>query len=1693
MRHRQRAAFVLVVIAVALSVIVYRGRADGPPIVISEVLVGNASTNLDPTYTNYSSWIELHNTDAAAVNLSGLRLVSLREGHAAPQSYTLPNVSIPAGGRVLVWYDELTVGGLHVPYELDMDGGWIELRTAAGAVIDSVTLAAQRPDVSFGRDAGGGWAFFDPPTPGAANTSPSFAAVAGSVAAAPVFSVPGARYNGARTVELSTTEPGGVVRYTLDGSKPTPNSPAYSSPIAIATTKVLRARTFAAGRISSATITHTYLINVPANLPAISLATDPAHMFDDFIGIFVQGKNGLTNCSKKANWNQPWERPASVEMYDTNGARLFAQDAGLEMFGNCSRNLKFKSFELKARKEYGDNDFSYPLFADRSLISYRRLVLRTGGQDAANTTLRDALGSQMLSGQMSIERGAWRPTVVYVNGEFWGVYNLREKMDEDLIENHYGLDEETDFDALGETGNEILAGSNARWNEFYNYIKTHDPADPAVYAYLQTQMDMVNYIDYQIAEIYAANTDWPQGNIRFWRAYAPGSKWRWILHDLDTAFGNSPGYNALRQATAKTGHKAYHGLILRQLSRNADFRALFSQRFAVYLNTTFAPARMTALINNMSGQIAADMPAQVARWAMPKNMTVWNGQLTKVRTFVQKRPPFMFTQLNDYLSNPGTVTLTTVAGAGGDVRIAGVEAPDNYSGLAFKSMPLTLTAVPAPGQLFIRWAETGQTTPEITVTLNGPATYTAIFDAEPPPPPVPHIVINEILYRPLPEADEPDKEFVELYHAGSTPADLSGYTISAISYTFPSGSQIDPGEYIVVAANSADPAYAALPAGNVFDWAWGDDNDHKLSNSTEAVTLRHTDGRVVDTVTYNDDPPWPTEPDGNGPSLALLDETLDNALPESWARSRENGGTPGAENFPPLPPVPAIVINEIHYNPDAAQGPDAGYEFIELVNTSAGAVALEGYTLTGIDYTFAAGASIAAGEHIVIAANAGNYAGGYQVFQWTAGELADDGETLTLTDGYGQTVDEVAYGDGGDWPAAPDGSGPTLSLGDPALDNSVAANWAASDFAGGTPGASNWPPLPLVVSEVHYSVNATLQPGGDNVWEFLELVNAGNRAFDLSGYTTEGVTYTFPTGASIAAGETIVLANDGATYAGAGCVVYDWTSGGLSSNGETITFRNRFNAPVLVFAFGTAAPWPTEPKGGGPSLALLDLTYDNSLPASWAKSRETGGTPCAENFPPLPPVPAIVINEIHYNPDDAAQGPDADYEFIELVNTSAGAVALEGYALTGVDYTFAAGASIAAAEHIVIAANAGNYAGGYQVFQWTAGELADDGETLTLTDGYGQTVDEVAYGDSGDWPSAPDGSGPTLSLGDPALDNSVVANWAASDFAGGTPGASNWPPLPLVVSEVHYSVNATLQPGGDNVWEFLELVNAGNRAFDLSGYTTEGVTYTFPAGASITAGETIVLANDGATYAGAGCAVYDWTSGGLSSNGETITFRNRFNAPVLVFAFGTAAPWPTEPKGGGPSLALLDLTYDNSLPASWAKSRETGGTPCAENFPPLPPVTAIVINEIHYNPDDAAQGPDADYEFIELVNAGSEAVALEGYTLTGIDYTFAAGASIAAGEHIVIAANAATYSGTYQTFQWTAGELADDGETLTLTDNYARTVDEVAYGDTGDWPSAPDGGGPSLALRNPADDNSVATNWAASNELGGTPGAANGL
>ena len=876
----------LVAAVLSLALVSARSYAVAPPVVINEVLAGNATTNMDMAYTNYSPWVELYNAGGTAVNLGGYRL---SDDLANPNGYTLPaNTTIPAGGRLILWYDELATG-VHTAYSLDVRGDTIALFMADGTLVDSVTFGAQLVDVAYGRtsDGAGDWAYFDAPTPGAANSG----GLAGTARLArPTFSPPGGVYAAGQSVTISA-DPGAIIRYTTDGSKPTASSPIYSGPIAVNQPKPIRARAFLPGQLSSTAATATYLIGVDKDIAIVSLATDPAHMFDNMIGIYVIGKNGAKGrCGPKANYNQPWERPVSMELYEPNGTLAFQQDVGFEIQGDCTRAMPQKSLEIKTRRRYGDNDIDYAIFPGNPQDEYERLVLRGGGNHNAYLSMfREPLAHELNWDTMDLDQQQYRPTAVFINGAYWGIHNLRDKADEALIEQNYGLDADDEFDMMrAELDNrEVDAGNTAAWDAFMADLQ-QDLTNPTNFADVTAQMDVDEFMDFFIAHTYSGNLR--GGEFRYWRAYEAGSVWRWVFADLDNSFQT----NQINQDSLKTALKqnVYAIQPLKRMLTNIPFRNAFVQRAASHLNITYAPARVTAMINTMHDEIAPEMPAHIARWNKPKTMTVWESEVTKMRTFAAQRSEKMRQHLNLYVGSPGTANLTVAVSGSGQVSIAGV-APFAYpfSGPYYRTLPLTLEATPALGFRFVQWQETGETNPAITLTLSGNATRTAVFEPDPPPA----IVINEIHYNPADTQGSDDLyEFIELVNADDHTIDLSGFAFGAgITYTFPDGASIAAGEIIVV-AKAAGSYSAALPGIQVFQWTSG-----SLDNGGEQLALLDADGNDIDRLTYDDVAPWPTAPDDNsGPSLSLLATNLDNTLAASWAPSTAANGTPGAVNFP---------------------------------------------------------------------------------------------------------------------------------------------------------------------------------------------------------------------------------------------------------------------------------------------------------------------------------------------------------------------------------------------------------------------------------------------------------------------------------------------------------------------------------------------------------------------------------------------------------------------------------------------------------------------------------------------------------------------------------------------------------------------------------------------------------------------------
>ena len=470
------------------------------------------------------------------------------------------------------------------------------------------------------------------------------------------------------------------------------------------------------------------------------------------------------------------------------------------------------------------------------------------------------------------------------------------------------------------------------------------------------------------------------------------------------------------------------------------------------------------------------------------------------------------------------------------------------------------------------------------------------------------------------------------------------------------------------------------------------------------------------------------------------------------------------------------------------------------------------------------------------------------------------------------------------------------------------------------------------------------------------------------------------------------------------------------------------------------------------TLTVSGMVYGNyTIEISDVEDLSENGTDGATfNFTyTAPEMIELVINEINYNPPEA--GTDT-LEFIEIYNAGDNEIDLEGFYFgLGVTYTFQAGDAVAAGDYFVVCVNATafeNFYGFAPDAQWSSGGLSNGGETITLIADDAAVLDEVTYDDAGDWPTLPDGNGPSLELIDPSLDNEYGVNWSPSNADYGTPGAQN--------SVYNIDTVVRFNPGtgeynedagtfdlvlsitrpSETVSTTVDVVLIDGDAADINNYTTQSVT--FPV-------------NDN------------------TDQTVTITITDDFDieAPdTLYFELQNIAGGNNAGVGTPDQFELIIIDNDVPLPE-------------------------LVINEIYYN----APGDDDPYEFFEIYNAGTESVDLEGvYVSEGIDYTFPAESSIAVGEYIVVAFTAATYEGNgYQVFQWTGGALSNGGEDIELRAANGAVIDYVDYGETDPWPSACDGDGPSLELNGTALDNSLAANWSASLVDYGTPGAENSV
>lgn len=577
------------------------------PLVINEVMVSNQSTYAD-AYRGFCDWVEVKNISSQPVLLSEY---CLSDDHDNYTLWRMPEVTLSPGEKRLILCDGeagITPGGeICAPFSLNDSGERLFLASAGGTLLDWVSLRDIPYGCSYGRmDDASGWYFFRTPTPLENNRSGGR-----YVAAAPECLSPGGVYNGVDsvTVEL-VSAPGQTLRYTLDGSMPAGQSRIYTEPLTLRETTVLRAVAFEDGAIASRALTQTYIINEGHTLPVLSLSTDSVSDFDTM----YWGKHkGL-------------ELPASLSLYEESG-ECFTIGCGISMNGETSLEMAKKNMSVRFRGAYGADTLNYDLYGG-GVTEFTDLLLRAG-QDFTGAIVRNELCQALCEkagANVINQRSIW--CVLYINGEYSGLYTLKEKANEALYASLAGVSRESV--TVLEAGVPVQSDL---YRDVIGFCATNDMSLSENYEQICSLIDIDSVIDWVIMESFCANVDLSDGNLRYCRSSENDGKWRMMFYDLDSTFHTVGGiYGNLLSSFARADRQVSAMLV--PLMRNDAFRDRFLRRAAALMESALTNEAVLSELDAQAAVIAPEVARDYARFG--RTVAQWEWDLQYIRDLIDR-------------------------------------------------------------------------------------------------------------------------------------------------------------------------------------------------------------------------------------------------------------------------------------------------------------------------------------------------------------------------------------------------------------------------------------------------------------------------------------------------------------------------------------------------------------------------------------------------------------------------------------------------------------------------------------------------------------------------------------------------------------------------------------------------------------------------------------------------------------------------------------------------------------------------------------------------------------------------------------------------------------------------------------------------------------------------------------------------
>jgi hypothetical protein len=680
-------------------------------IIINEFSAANRTVLID-NFGRAEDWIELHNLGSAPVNLGGYHLSDKLNN---PTKWAIPAGVVIGPGEYLIALaskrDQFSGGFLHTNFNITQtqNNEYVILADPSGNILDAFHVdIPNQTNHSYGRQSDGAlnWVIFPNPTPGAPNGGAFFS----SYASTPSMSMPAGFYDEQITVTLSSNQPDVSIRYTLDGSDPTPTSPLYSNPLIIDETIVLRCRAYSSNNtvLPGLINTRTYFIHDNSTLPVVSIA----------------GNQIMT----LMNGSQI-EPVGTFELFDKAGERQAYAVGEFDKHGNDSWGYAQRGIDYTTRDQFGyDYALRHQIFPNKTRDRYQRVMLKAAANDnypfSGGAHIRDAY-IQTLSQHAGLELDERTnlPCLLFVNGEYWGVYEIREKVDDpDFTEYYYGQNRlNIDFiKTWGGTWFEYNSGTAGEWYPLHDFITNNDMTDPANYNYVQSQLNVLSLIDYMIINTHAVCMDWLNWNTAWWRGRYPQGDaltWRYTLWDMDASFGHYINYTGIPNTgptASPCDNEIYqpwsdpqgHVDLIISLMENETFHSLYVNRYADLLNSYLSCDYMIELLDDMIGEIAPEMPRQIDRWG--GNINAWQNAVNALRNFILARCAVLNDGIVDCYDVEGPYPFQVIIepeNTDNKVRVNTIT-PNTFpfEGEYFGGVTMNLQAQAAPGWIFQNWS-----------------------------------------------------------------------------------------------------------------------------------------------------------------------------------------------------------------------------------------------------------------------------------------------------------------------------------------------------------------------------------------------------------------------------------------------------------------------------------------------------------------------------------------------------------------------------------------------------------------------------------------------------------------------------------------------------------------------------------------------------------------------------------------------------------------------------------------------------------------------------------------------------------------------------------------------------------------------------------------------------------------------------